>query len=70
MKKLGKAEYRPNPKKGEFFKKEIEWFGHKIDQHGLRPLQGKLKAMTKLDTPKNEKKLSLFLGQYNTFLNI
>ena len=55
MKKLEQAGYRLNPKKCEFFKKEIEWVGHKIDQQGIRPLQDKLEAITKISIPKNEK---------------
>ena len=62
MKKLETAGYRLNPKKREFFKKEAEWIGHKIDQNGIRPLQDKLEAITKIETPKNEKELKSFLG--------
>ena len=62
MKKLENAGSRLNPKKYEFFKKEIHWVGHKIGQHGIRPLQDKLESKTKIDTPKNEKELKSFLG--------
>ena len=62
MKKLENAGYRLTPKKCEFFRKEIEWNGHKIDQHGICLLQYKLEAITKIDTPKNEKELNSFLG--------
>ena len=55
MKKLEQAGFRLNPKKCEFFKKELEWVGHKIDQQGMRPLQDKLEAITKINIPKNEK---------------
>ena len=33
-----------------------------IDQHGIRLLQYKLEAITKIDTPKNEKDLKFFFG--------
>ena len=62
MTKLEKAGYRLNPNKCEFFKKEIEWVGHKIDQQGIRPLQDKLDAIKKINIPKNEKELKSFLG--------
>ena len=62
MKKLEEAGYRLHPKKCEFFKKEAEWVGHKIDQEGIRPLQDKLEAITKIPIPKNEKELKSFLG--------
>ena len=57
MKKLEEAGYRLNPEKCEFFKKEAEWIGHKIDRNGKRPLQDKLEAITKVGIPKNEKEL-------------
>ena len=62
MKKMEQAGFRLNPKKCEFFKKEIEWVRHKIDQQGIRPLQETLEAITKLNTSKNEKELKSFLG--------
>ena len=55
MKKLERAGYRLNPKKCEFFKKEIECVGHKTDHQGKRPRQDKLEAITKINIPKNEK---------------
>ena len=61
MKKLEQAGYKLNPKKCEFFKKEIEWVGHKIDQQGIRPLQDELEAITKINTPKKEKELKSLL---------
>ena len=36
--------------------------GHKIDQQGIRPLQDKLEAITKINIPTNEKELKSFLG--------
>ena len=54
MKKLEEAGYRLKPKKCEFFKKEAEWIGHKIDRNGKRPLQDKLEAITKVGIPKIE----------------
>ena len=60
--KLEKAGNRLNPKKCEFFKREIKWVGHRIDQQGIRPLQDKLDAIEKINIPKNEKELKSFLG--------
>ena len=60
--KLENAGYRLSENKTEFFKSEIEWVGHKIDQNGIRPLQDKLKAIQELKEPKNEKELKSFLG--------
>ena len=53
--KLENAGYRLSETKSEFFKTEIEWIGHRIDQVGIRPLQDKLLAMKELKQPNNEK---------------
>ena len=62
MEKLEKAGYRLHPNKCEFFKQEAEWIGHRTDQNGIKPLQDKLEAITKIEIPKNEKELKSFLG--------
>ena len=62
MTKLKQARCRINPEKCEFFKKEIEWVGHQIDQQGIRPLPDKLEAITQIDIPKKENELKSFLG--------
>ena len=62
MRKLDEAGYRLHLKKCEFFKKEAEWVGHQLNQDGIRPLQDKLEATTKINIPKNEKELKSFLG--------
>ena len=43
------------------FKKSIKCVGHKIDLEGVRPLQDKLEAITKINTPRNENELKYFL---------
>ena len=40
--RLENAGYRFSENKSEFFKTEIEWIGHKIDQNGIRSLLDKL----------------------------
>ena len=62
MEKLEKAGYRLHPNKCEFVKQEAEWIGKKRDPNGIRPLQDKVEAITKIETPKNEKELKSFLG--------
>ena len=70
MRKLENAGYRLHPKKCEFFKQEAKGVGHRIDQNGIRPLQDKLEAITKIDKPKNEKKnQSLSWEQSNIYRN-
>ena len=44
----------------QILQERIRMVGHKIDQRGIRPLQGKLEAITKLNTPKNAKEPKCF----------
>ena len=60
--RLENAGYRFSKNKSKFFKSEVEWIGHKIDQNGIRPLQDKLLAIKILKQPNNEKELKSFLG--------
>ena len=60
--RLENAGYRFSKNKSEFFKSEVEWIGHKINQNGIRRLQDKLLAMKNLKQPNNEKELKPFLG--------
>ena len=60
--KLENVGYRLSETKSEFFKTEIEWIGHPIEQAGIRSLQDKLLAIKELKQPNNGKELELFLG--------
>ena len=62
LSRLENAGYRLSERKSDFFKTEIEWIGHKIDQKGIRPLHDKLKVIKNLKLPSNEKELKSFLG--------
>ena len=57
--RLEKAGYRMSENKSNFFKTEIEWIGHKIDQAGIRPLQDKLLDIKKTKTAKKRKKTNI-----------
>ena len=71
MKKLEQAGYRLNPKKSKFLKKEIERVGHKIDQQGIRPLQDKLEAITKINIPKKKRKRTkIILGSKTKLIEV
>ena len=50
------------PEKCEFFKPEINYLGHIISSHGLRPDPEKLKAVKEFPTPSNQKNMKRFLG--------
>ena len=60
--RLENAGYKLSENKSKFFKTEIEWIGHKIDQNGIRPLQDKLMATKELKRPNNGKEFKSFLG--------
>ena len=60
--RLENAGYRLSGNKSEFFKPEIEWIGHKIDQIRIRPLQDKLAAIKKPETTQQRKGTKIVLG--------
>ena len=62
--RLENAGYRLSENKWIFFKTEIEWLGHEINQNGIKPLQVKLVAKY-LKRSNNEKALKLILGPSN-----
>ena len=56
--KLQNAGSRASEKKTELFKKELTWLGYFINQNGVKPIEDKTEAITKLAAPKNVKDLS------------
>ena len=68
--RLENAGYKLSENISEFFKTEIEWIGHKIDQNGIRPLQDKLMAIKELKRPNNEKKTQMFSRSHSIFIQI
>ena len=60
--KLQEAGYRASERKTELFKKELTWLGYLIHQNGVKPIQDKTDAITKLKAPTNTKELKSFLG--------
>ena len=70
--KLQEAGYRASERKTELFKKELTWLGYLINQNGVKPIQDKADAITKLKAPTNTKELKSFLGSIqhlSKFLN-
>lgn len=45
----------------------VEFCGHTIDQHNIRPLPGKLKSIQDLPPPENIQQLRAFLGAVNYY---
>ena len=62
LSKLQDAGYRASGKKTELFKKELTWLGYYINQNGVKPIKDKTEAITKLEAPKNVKKIEVIPG--------
>ena len=60
--KMQNAGYRASEKKTELFKKELTCVGYHINQNGVKPINDKTEAITKLEAPKNVKEFKSFLG--------
>ena len=39
-----------------------KWWGHEIDENGMKPIEEKVEANLKLNSPENTKELKFFLG--------
>ena len=62
LKKLEDAGYRASERKSEFFLNKTKWFGHEIDETGIKPNKEKVKAILDLKHLENQKQLKSFLG--------
>ena len=56
-----------NPAKCQFGKDSLEFLGHHIDRHGIKPLEAKVKAIQELPPPNSLRKLREFLGLTNFY---
>ena len=61
LRKLENAGYRASEKKSEFFQNKMKWFGHEIDEDGIKPNKEKVKAILDLKHPENPEQLKSFL---------
>ena len=60
--KLEKAGLRLNKEKCLFLQPKLEYLGYVIDETGIHPTQGKVRAIQEVPTPTNVKELRSFLG--------
>lgn len=60
--KLSEANLTINMEKCHFFRKQLKYLGHVIDEHGLRSDPDKVKAIVDFPTPTCRKDLKRFLG--------
>ena len=71
LSRLEQAGLRVQKPKCEFMAPSVTYLGHMIDQHGLHPLQEKVKAVQDAPDPKNVSELKSYLGlltYYSKFL--
>ncbi len=69
--KLDQAGLRAQESKCKFLAKTVVFLGHVIDEHGIRPVQKKVKALQEAPVPKNVSELKSYLGlltYYSKFL--
>lgn len=62
FKRLYDAKLRPNPDKCQFFRSNLKYLGHIVDERGLRPDSNRVAALTSLTPPRNMKEARRFLG--------
>ena len=62
LSRLEKAGLRARKQKCKFMASSVTYLGHLIDQHGLHPLQEKVRAVQNAPEPRNVSELKAFLG--------
>lgn len=67
LSRLSKHNMRVNLKKSEFMKERIEYCGYVIDRKGIRKVQRKVDAITKMKIPSNRDEVRAFLGLINYY---
>ena len=65
--RLEEAGLRLKREKCTFLTDEVVYLGHKIDQHGLHPIEDKVEAIQKARAPENVLELQAFLGLLNYY---
>ena len=70
--KLKQAKLRLKKSKCLFFKQELHYLGHLLTTSGIKPRLEKVKAISEMKPPKNQKGVGEFLGMdsyYQKFIN-
>ena len=62
LNRLIKCNLRINMDKCQWFKEEVEFLGHSISKHGVKPLQSKIDDIVQFAQPQNVDELRRFLG--------
>ena len=66
---LNQANARLSLHKCHFFKREIQYLGHRLSKEGVQPLHDKTEAISKIKNPSNKKELKSFLATINFYRN-
>ena len=70
--RLKQAKLMLKKSKCSFFKQELHYFGHLLTTNGIKPQTEKVKAISEMKPPKNQKGVREFLGMvgyYRKFIN-
>lgn len=67
LKRLQEFKVKVNLNKSEFLVRKIQYLGHEISQQGLKPSEGKVRAIVEAPRPQNETQLKSFLGMINYY---
>jgi Reverse transcriptase (RNA-dependent DNA polymerase). len=51
-----------NGEKSVFYQTSVDYLGHTISPHGIKPTKERIEAILKLDVPRNQKELRSYLG--------
>ena len=64
---LRRANLHVKLRKCQFFRKQVEFLGHTISEHGRRPTASASEKLSKFPTPQNVTELQRFLGTVNFY---
>lgn len=67
LKRLRKHKLKLGRKKCQFMKEETEFLGHKLNSKGLKPMEGKVKAIKEASRPTSKEQMQSFLGMISYY---
>ena len=67
LQRLREAGLQVNPDKCSFFKKTVDFLGHRVSEKGIEPLPKHTEAISLFPPPKNKPQLQRFLGLCNFY---
>ena len=62
LEKLKENNLRLNPSKCSFLRDELDYLGHTVSAEGVKPQEGKIRAVAEYPVPKSVKEVRAFLG--------